>query len=87
MPKAFRRVAVYFRAAAAAAMAAFLTACASPPAPDEPAEQGVGQKGKVDVIGHHCDGGQGIDSLALHVEGPGEVVIRWSNESVCGKPA
>lgn len=90
MPKAFRRVATYLRAAAAVAMAAFLTACASPPAPasqEEPPERSVGQKGSVDVIGHHCDGGNGIDSLALHVDGPGEVVIRWDNRHVCGDPA
>ncbi len=69
-------------------LAAALAACAMAPATtEEPVERSVGQHGSVTVIGHHCDGGQGVDALALHVEGPGEVVVRWNNEGVCGKPS
>ncbi len=65
-------------------MLALLAACATEPAPvaDDPA-----QRATMEVIGHHFDGGQGIDALAVHVDKPGVAVIRWTNKSVCGAPA
>lgn len=71
------------RSALATLMLAALSACASAPpsAPDEDPHA------TLDVIGHHCDGGQGIDAIAIHVDKPGVAVLRWSNKNVCGDPA
>lgn len=64
-----------------------LAGCASTP-PVETAKDSPGEKhGSVRVIAHNCDGGQGVDTLELNVEGEGVVMIHWSNENVCGKPA
>jgi hypothetical protein len=64
--------------------AALLVACAAEPLPlaEDPA-----QRATMQVIGHHCDGGRGIDALAVHVDKPGVAVIRWKNKNVCGGPA
>jgi hypothetical protein len=65
-------------------MLALLVACATESAPpvEDPA-----QRATMQVIGHHCDGGRGIDALAVHVDKPGVAVIRWTNKNVCGDPA
>lgn len=68
--------------------AAVLTGCAATPAPGPaPTAPPEDPRGSLQVLGHHCDGGQGVDALAVIVEKPGPVVLRWSNEGVCGRPA
>lgn len=63
-------------------MLALLAACASDPPPADPAARAT-----IQILGHHCDGGQGIDALAVHVDTPGVAIIHWSNDGVCGRPA
>ena len=75
------------RPAFATLMLALLSACASPPAEPVPAPADEPSRATLEVIGHHCDGGQGIDGLAVHVDKPGVAVIRWSNKNVCGDPS
>ena len=61
--------------------------CASAPPVEAIKDSPSEHHGSVRVINHHCDGGQGVDGLLLNVEGEGPVIIRWSNEGVCGKAA
>lgn len=68
-------------------MLALLTACASAPRSDSAPADDPAAHGTMEVIGHHCDGGQGIDALAVHVDKPGVATIHWSNKNVCGDPA
>jgi hypothetical protein len=69
---------------------AALTGCAATAAPEPvsaPAESEDVPHATMHILGHHCDGGRGIDGLAVHVDKPGVAVIRWSNQNVCGDPA
>lgn len=65
-------------------MLALLAACAS--SPTAPAED-PSVHATLEVIGHHRDGGQGVDGLAVHVDKPGIATIHWTNKNVCGDPA
>lgn len=73
------------RSVFATVMLATMAACASDPVADPAPDPAA--RASIQVLGHHCDGGQGIDAIAVHVDTPGIAVIRWSNAGVCGKPA
>jgi hypothetical protein len=75
------RAASRARAFAAAALAAFLAACATPLPGD------VDQNGSLRILAHTCDGERGVDSMLVRLDKPGELRIRWSNRGVCGDPA
>lgn len=45
------------------------------------------EKAEAHVIGHHCDGGQGVDGLAIIVTKAGPLTLTWNNENVCGRPS
>jgi len=45
------------------------------------------QQGSLQIKAHHCDGGQGVDALLVHIDAPGDLMIRWDNRGVCGDPA
>lgn len=69
-------------------IAAAMTGCATAPEHEElPVEHGMQQRGSLQIINHHCDGGQGVDALLVHITAPGDLVIRWDNRGVCGDPA
>jgi len=70
-----------------ASIAMLMAGCASAPPVEAIKDSPSEHHGSVRVINHHCDGSQGVDGLLLNVESEGPVIIRWSNEGVCGKAA
>ena len=68
-------------------LAATLAACASVPPAETTPDADPAARASIQILGHHCDGGTGVDALAIHVDKPGIATIRWNNEGVCGKPA
>ena len=81
MPRILARGLSRMRAILAAALAAFLAACATPLPGD------ADQNGSLRIIAHTCDGERGVDSMLVRLDKPGELLIRWSNRGVCGDPA
>jgi len=73
-------------------IAASMTGCATAPTPapaheELPVERSMHQQGSLQIKAHHCDGGQGVDALLVHIDAPGDLMIRWDNRGVCGDPA